>query len=114
MSEENNAKEKINALYMPKGKAYESFKFLLAARSTDENRYVLNRIYCDQFDDMGVLVATDGKRVHVLYNAWSYGFQKGVQYMASADSRGISFVPLVNAQETYPTGNRRCRSLMTI
>lgn len=102
MSEENNTEEKINALYMPKGKAYESFKFLLEARSTDENRYVLNRIYCDQFDDMGVLVATDSRRIHVLYNVWSYGFQKGVQYMASADSRGISFVPLINAEEQYP------------
>ena len=99
---ENNTAEKTNAVYVPKCKSYEIFKFLLAARSTDEDRYVLNRVHCDQFDDMGVLVATDNRRMHVLYNVWSYGFQKGVQYLASADSRGISFVPLVNAQETYP------------
>ena len=102
MSEENNTAEKTNAVYVPKGKGYELFKFLLAARSTDEDRYVLNRVYCDEADDMGVLVTTDSRRIHVLYNVWSYGFQKGVQYLASADSRGISFVPLVNAQETYP------------
>lgn len=99
MNEEN---EKKNSVYISKGKGYELFKFLLAAKSTDKNRYILNRIYCDESDNMGVLVATDGKRVHILYNVWSYGFQQGVQYMTSMDSHGISFVPIVNPVGNFP------------
>lgn len=75
MNEEN---EKKNSVYVSKGKGYELFKFLLAAKSTDKNRYILNRIYCDESDNMGVLVATNGKCMHILYNVWSYGFQQGV------------------------------------
>lgn len=99
MNEEN---EKKNSVCISKGKGDELFKFLLAAKSTDKNRYILNRIYCDESDNMGVLVATDGKRMHILYNVWSYGFQQGVQYMTSMDSRGISFVPIVNPDMHFP------------
>lgn len=99
MNEEN---EKKNSVYISKGKGYELFKFLLAAKSTDKNRYILNRIYCDESDNMGVLVATDSKRMHILFNVWSYGFQQGVQYMTSMDSHGISFVPIVNPDRNFP------------
>lgn len=99
MNEEN---EKKNSVYISKGEGYALFKFLLAAKSTDKNRYILNRIYCDESDSMGVLVATDGKRMHIIYNVWSYGFQQGVQYMTSMDSRRISFVPIVNPDGNFP------------
>lgn len=99
MNEEN---EKKNSVYISKGKDYKLFKFLFAAKSTDKNKYILNRIYCDESDNMGVLVATDGKRMHILYNVWNYGFQQGVQYMTSMDSRGISFVPIVNPDGNFP------------
>ena len=99
MNEEN---EKKNAVYVPKGGIYKLFKFLVEAKSNDENIYILNRIYCDESDNMGVLVATAGRRMHILYNVWSYGFQQGVQYMTSVDSRGISFVPVVKPDGNFP------------
>ena len=102
MTEKTNAKEKTSAVYIPKGKGTDLFKFLLEARCKDENRPILSRVYCDKADDMGVLIATDGRRVHVLYNVWSYGFKKDTQYLASADSRGVSFVPLTNPDGQYP------------
>ena len=99
MNEEN---EKKNSVYISKGEGYALFKFLLAAKSTDKDRYILNRIYCDESDSMGVLVATDGERMHIIYNVWSYGFQQGVQYMTSMNSRRISFVPIVNPDGNFP------------
>lgn len=89
-------------VYIPKSQWTPIFKFLCAARSYDDNRYILRYVYCDESDDMGVLVATDGKRLHVLYNVWSWGFAKGAQYNATIDKDGISFIPVDAGETAYP------------
>ncbi len=90
----NPATPQPQPVYIPKSKWTPIFKFLCAARTTNENRYVLRRVYCDEVDDIGVLVASDGKRIHALYNVWSWGFTKGVQYSTTIDKDGISFIPI--------------------
>lgn len=102
MAENEEQKPQPQPVYIPDSSWTPLFKFLCAARSNDENRYVLRRVYCDEKDNLGVLVATDGKRIHILYNIWGWGFTKGVQYSATIDKDGISFLPITPDGTQYP------------
>lgn len=102
MSENEEQRPLPQPVYIPKSQWTPIFKFLCAARSYDDNRYILRYVYCDEADDMGVLVATDGKRLHALYNVWSWGFTKGGLYSATIDKDGISFIPVDAGETAYP------------
>ena len=90
-----------DTIVVPKGDYYPLFKFLISARSKDENRFVLQRVYCDEKDDSGVLVACDGMTVHVLYNVWHYNFEKGTMYNVVEGKDKIAFVPVDEKDEYH-------------
>jgi len=55
------------------------FKFLANAISKDENRYFMTFVLCEKEDDHLVMVATDGRRMHLLRpaNADYFGIKEG-------------------------------------
>lgn len=96
--------EKIaRAVLVPKCRSTPFFKFLLAARGTDSNRSALLNVFCpDDGGETGVLVAADGRRIHWLFNVWSWGFVPQTQYAVAVEGSKIAFIPIEKPEVDYP------------
>jgi hypothetical protein len=68
-------------------------KFLAKAISTDKDRFSLTFVFCEKEDDHLVMVATDGRRMHLLRpsNADLYGAKEGYYKILSNNEKEIIF-----------------------
>ena len=69
------------------------FKFLANAISKDENRYFMTFVFCEKEGDHLVMVATDGRRMHLLRpaNEEYFGIKEGTYNVLSNTAKEIIF-----------------------
>lgn len=72
---------------------FADYKFLIRAISTDETRYFMAFVFCEKEGDHLVMVATDGRRMHLLRpeNADFYGIKEGYYRVVTNIAKEIIF-----------------------
>lgn len=80
------------------------FGFVAKAVSTDETRYFLNNVYCEE----NKLIATDGRRMHILdLKGNPYGFEEKKHYRVLKTTLTIVwFAELSEAPGDFPNWKR--------
>lgn len=103
MSEPTNNQEPAQSVIVGKCDDLIFFKFLIAARDMSGNSDIMDKVFCAKTpDNTLVLVACDRKRIHLLFNVWSWGFTPNTQYIATAGEGKVSFVPVPVVERDYP------------
>lgn len=103
MSEPTNNQEPAQSVIVGKCEDLIFFKFLIAARDMSGNSDIMDKVFCAKTpDNTLVLVACDRKRIHLLFNVWSWGFTPNTQYIATAGEGKVTFVPVPVVETDYP------------
>ncbi len=80
---------------------YKLFNWVIQAADSDDKREMFSCAYCGEFSTTHRLYCSDGKRLHVIDNVWSYGFEVGVMYTIVKSSKRIAFIPKL-IEGNYP------------